>query len=402
MGEKKYETYNNTIDLIAFIRFVLRRSYFVICGVVIGIIAAILINTATVKPTYSCEAKYYLTASEDIVSYGALQATTTIMQDYLVMIKSKSIVERAIDRDGLNIDTETALEMINVSNPEETRLLIVTVKSQDRQQAEALMNAISYQIINYLPSIMEGSSLYVFEDVNTSLDDVISKKTLNIVLSVIVFAAIAVVILLIQFMTRTTVENPEDISRVTGGIRTYLFPGEKKSFFLRSDKKQKALEKSLDSSVTEIVYDLTLGTNRSGTILVTSIDEGNGGSFVAHKLYDSLCKAGSDVLFIDRDLTQLQETDSDRKTITEKSSALVMEQRGSLSAALDRLKDSHDFIIIDSEPVLQNVEPLVLAKHIDKVVMTVEHGHTSMQDLEKGIRRFRDNNLTVHAIVLNM
>lgn len=402
MGEKKQEAYKNTIDLVAFIIFVLRRCRFVICGVVIGIIAGFLLNKAIVNPTYTCEARYYLTVSEDIVSYGALQATTTIMQDYLAMIKSKSIVKRAIDREGLIVNIDDALELISVSNPEETRLLIVTVRSQDQHMAESLMNGISYQILNYLPIIMEGSSLYVFENVNTSLDDGIKKQILNIVLSTIVFAGIAVLILLIQFMTKTAVEDPEEVTRVTGGTRTYLFPSEKKRFVLRSDKKQKALEKSLNTAATEIVYDLTLATKRSGTILVTSIDEGKGGVFVARKLYDSLCKAGGDVLLVDRDLTQLQEISSNQKELTEKSSALVMEQRGDLSAAFDSLKASHDFIIIDSEPVLQNVEPLVLARHCDKVVMTAKYGHTSMQDLEKGIQRFRDNNLTVHAVVLNM
>ena len=402
MRENNYGDYNNTINLFAFIRFVLRRIYFIIFGIAIGIIAAISINKIIIKPTYSCEAKYYLTVSEDIVSYGALQATTTIMQDYLAMIKSKAVVNRAIDRDGMSIDAKTALGMIKVSNPDETHLLVVTVKSQDRQQTEDLMRAISYQILNYLPGIMEGSSLLLFEEPDLTLDEGTGKKILNMATLSILFAAIAVVILLILFMVKPVVEDPEDIKRVTGGIKTYLLPNRKKRSLLRNNQNQKAIEKSLDSATEEIAYDLTLGTNRSGVVLVTSVDEGESGAFVARKLYDALCKAGGNIFFIDRNLTQLQEISSAKTSTTEKNSLLILEQRGILAEAMDILKDSYDFIIIDSVPVLQNMDPLILARHCDKVVLTADYGHSSVYDIEKGIRKLSNNKCTVDSIVLNM
>ena len=398
MGENNYGAYHNTIDILAFIKFVLKRSYFVIFGIVIGIIVAIPINKKLVHPTYSSEAKYYLTASEDAVSYGALQATSTIMQDYLTMVKSKSVVKRAIDRDRLSIDVNTALGMLKVSNPDETHLMVVTVKSQDRQQTEDLMNAISYQIINYIPGIMEGSSLFLFEEPDLVLDEGTSEKILNIALLSIVFAAIAVLILLILFMIKPVADDPEDITRVTGGIKTYLLPSGKKRLFSRNKNNQETLEKSLSSAAEEIVYDLTLDAKRSGVILVTPTDVGEDGAFVARKLYDSLCKEGGKVLF----MTQLQKSGSIRKTITDINSLLIMEQRGILAEALERLKDSYDFIVIDTVSVLQNMDPLILARHCDKVVMAAEYGKTSMHDLEKAIRRFRENKLSVHAILLNM
>lgn len=402
MRENNYGAYNNTIDLFAFIRFVLRRSYIIILGIVIGIIAAIPINKAIVKPTYTCEAKYYLTVSEDIVSYGALQATTTIMQDYLAMIKSKAVVKRAIDRDGLSIDVNSALGMITVSNPDETHLLVVTVKSQDQQQTEDLMRAFSYQILSYLPGIMEGSSLLLFEEPDLTLNEGTGKKILNMATLSIIFAAISVLILLILFMIKPVAEDPEDITRVTGGIKTYLLSnGKERSLFWKTQN-QETLEKNLDSATKEIVYDFTLGTNRSDVILVTPVDESEDGTFVAHKFYDALCKEGSNILFIDKDLSQLQEISSGQNTTTETDSLFILEQRGSLAEALDRLKASYDFIIIDSMPVLHNMDPLILARHCDKVVLAAEYGHTSVYDLEKGIQRFSDNKLKVDAIVLKM
>ena len=402
MHENNYGAYNNTIDLFAFIRYVLRRSYFIIFGLAIGIIVSIPINKTIVKPTYSCEAKYYLTVSEDIVSYGALQATTTIMQDYLAMIKSRAVVKRAIDRDGLSIDVNTALGMITVSNPNETHLLVVNIKSQDRQQTEDLMRAISNQILSYLPGIMEGSSLLLFEEPDLTMDEGTGKKILNMATLSILFVAIVVVILLILFMVKPVVEDPEDITRVTGGIKTYLLPNRKKRFLLRNKQNREALEKSQDSAMEEIAYDLTLGTNRSDVVLVTSVDEGESGAFVARKLYEALCKEGGNIFIIDRDLSQLQEISSGQKTTTEKNSLLILEQRGILAEALGILKDSYDFIIIDSMPVLQNMDSLILARHCDKVVLAAEYGHTSVYDLEKGIRRFSDNKRTVDSIVLNM
>uniref|UniRef100_UPI00386E6130 hypothetical protein n=1 Tax=Ruminobacter amylophilus TaxID=867 RepID=UPI00386E6130 len=89
---------NNTIDILSFIKYVLKKIHYVVIGVFAGICAALLFNALTVDTMYSSEAKYYLTSSDEVVSYGALQATSTIMDDYLSMIKSKTVVKRAIER----------------------------------------------------------------------------------------------------------------------------------------------------------------------------------------------------------------------------------------------------------------------------------------------------------------
>ena len=94
---------NNTIDILTFIKFVLKKSRYVAIGVISGIVAAFLINYFTVETIYKSETKYYLTSTDEVVSYGALQATSTIMDDYLSMIGSRTIVQKAIERNNLNL-----------------------------------------------------------------------------------------------------------------------------------------------------------------------------------------------------------------------------------------------------------------------------------------------------------
>lgn len=392
---------NNTIDILSFIKYALKKIHYIAIGIIVGICIALLINALTVTTMYTREIKYYLTSSDEVVSYGALQATSTIMDDYLSMIESKSVVKRAIERNKLDMDEEAIMKMISATNPSKTHLLVVTVKAQDPRQVEEVMEAISYQIVNYIPSIMEGSSLTVFEKPETSVDEGNERKILNIIVAVILGALIAFIVLLIHFITKPTTDDPETISREFGKIKTYVIPKCDRRFLIRNETRQAKLEKDLESSVNELLFSLVFDNKQSSVIMLTSPTGTEGSTYVAGKLYQTLQQQGIKVAYVGNDLKQVRADKSGETNEQENASILALEKKKSLKWMLDRLKEENEFIVIDAAPVLQTPDPLIIAKYCDKVVVVVKHEHTLMQDLRKSMKRFIDLNYDVNAIVLN-
>lgn len=392
---------NNTIDILSFTKYVLKKIHYIAIGIIAGICVAFLINALTVTTMYTREIKYYLTSSDEVVSYGALQATSTIMDDYLSMIESKSVVKRAIERNKLDMDEETIMKMISATNPSKTHLLVVTVKAQDPRQVEEVMEAISYQIVNYIPSIMEGSSLTVFEKPETSVDEGNERKILNIIVAVILGALIAFIVLLIHFITKPTTDDPETISRELGKIKTYVIPKCDRRFLIRNETRQAKLEKDLESSVNELLFSLVFDNKQSSVIMLTSPTGTEGSTYVAGKLYQTLQQQGIKVAYVGNDLKQVRADKSGETNEQENASILALEKKKSLKGMLDRLKEENEFIVIDAPPVLQTPDPLIIAKYCDKVVVVVKSEHTLMQDLRKSIMRFIEHNYDVNAIVLN-
>ena len=392
---------NNTIDILSFTKYVLKRIHYIAIGIIAGICVAFLINALTVTTMYTREIKYYLTSSDEVVSYGALQATSTIMDDYLSMIESKSVVKRAIERNKLDMDEETIMKMISATNPSKTHLLVVTVKAQDPRQVEEVMEAISYQIVNYIPSIMEGSSLTVFEKPETSVDEGVERKILNIIVAVILGALIAFIVLLIHFITKPTTDDPETISREFGEIKTYVIPKCDRSFLIRNETRQAKLEKDLESDINELLFSLVFDCKQPSVIMLTSPMGMEGRTYVACKIYQTLQQQGIKVAYIGNDLKQVRADNSNEATEQENVSILALEKKKSLKGMLDRLKEENEFIVIDAAPVLQTPDPLIIAKYCDKVVVVVKHEHTLMRDLRKSMKRFNDLDYDVNTIVLN-
>lgn len=392
---------NNTIDILSFIKYVLKKIHYVVIGVFAGICAALLFNALTVDTMYSSEAKYYLTSSDEVVSYGALQATSTIMDDYLSMIKSKTVVKRAIERNKLDMDEDLIMRMISATNPSKTHLLVVTVKAQDPRQVEDVMEAISYQIVNYIPSIMEGSSLTVFENPETSVEEGNERRILNIIVAFIIGALTAFIVLLVRFISNPTTDDPETIFREFGKINTYLIPKSDRRFLVRKIARQAKVEKDLESNMTELLFGLVFGDNKSRVIMITSPVGTEGKTYVAGKLCQMLQQQGVKVACVGNDLRQFKANKNDDNGAQENVSILAMEQKNSLKETIDQLKASNDMIVIDAAPVLQTPEPLILAKYCDKIAIIVKYEYTPIRDLRKAIQRFFDTKCDVHAIVLN-
>lgn len=401
---------NNTIDILAFIKYVLKKSHFVVLCILSGIVVALLVNKMTVVTLYSSETKFYLTSSDETaVSYGALQATSTIMDDYLSMIESKTVVKRAIARNHLKMDEDLVMRMIKASNPSKTHVLVLTVKAQDSKQVEDVTDAISYQIVNYIPSILTGSYLTVFESSGTTMDDGSGKKILNIALSIIIGGLISIIILLVHFITKPTTDNPDAISALSGGVRTHILPLSDRKYFLNDKEKQKKLEKSWELAINELLFDLVFGNDRVRVILLTSPLGAEGRTYVAKRIWQSLQQNGIKVAYVDNHLdeikpnylNQIEPDRNDQEQEKHEVSVLAMEQKDLLRVKLDQLKVANEFIIIDAAPVLQNPDSYILAKYSDRVAVVVKYGCTAMQDLKKALQRFAEHELDIHAIVLN-
>ena len=377
MNNRMDRTHKDTVDIIAFTKYILRKWYYVILGIIAGIVVSIPIIKLTSAPQYTSETKYYLTtSSEENISYGTLQVSSSIVDDYIAMIKSRTVVQKAIESSELDISEDLMLKMISVSNPDKTHILVVKVNSQDRKQAEDVMSALSFQIVEYIPGIMGGSSLKLIDGPVTSMDNTSLKKMLIVIISVIAFSLISILVLLFMFIKKQTIENPDDIIDEFEGINTFLIPKSNRKFLFNNKNKQIKLQSTIDSTIEEILFSLVFTKQKSKVIMITSPLSGEGSSFLATRLYEKLQK--------------------------EKIEAeLVNDRKETLQETVEKLKNSPGIVIVDASPILQTLKPLFLADLCDKIVLVAKHKATSMYDLRKAVYKFRNNGFDVHAIVLN-
>jgi capsular exopolysaccharide synthesis family protein len=164
---------------------------------------------------------------------------------------------------------------------------------------------------------------------------------------------------------------------------------------------QEVLVESIDALRTVLLRDAHLEATR--VVMVTSASQGEGKTTLACNLADSLARAGRKTLLLDCDLRQplahqlfelplqpgfseilLGEVDAadtiqatpvpglflvpagqwDREVVQ----ALAREGVGEI---FEKLKEEYDFIVIDSHPVLNATDSLLLGQHADAVLLSV-------------------------------
>jgi len=70
-------------------------------------------------------------------------------------------------------------------------------------------------------------------------------------------------------------------------------------------------------------------------------------------------------------------------------------------ARIRRLRDSFDYIIVDTPPVLAFSDAMVWAKMADGVILTSYIGHTSKSEMQEAIRRLNEIKANIIGTVVN-
>ena len=118
---------SKTVDLMGMFFRILERFWIVlasavICGMVMGIVAG---NSVT---TYSATSKLYIVNRDSSgVKISDLQLGTALTLDYQEVFKTWEVHEMVIEELDLPYSYQQMQSMLTISNPEDTRILYITV-----------------------------------------------------------------------------------------------------------------------------------------------------------------------------------------------------------------------------------------------------------------------------------
>lgn len=144
MKLNKRESINskNEVDLVTFFRKFRSFWYVFIIGFLVGAIAGILDYSVISTPKYESTSMVYLRSSSKKLSLESLQLNTSLTQDYQIIFTSRPNLEAVINDLHLSYNVSKLKEMIKISNPNETRIIEVTVNSTNAREARNIANDI--------------------------------------------------------------------------------------------------------------------------------------------------------------------------------------------------------------------------------------------------------------------
>ena len=211
------EQEEDVIDLMEIARLLLHKWKLLFIALLAGAVVGGAYCAFLLETTYRAEASLYITSNESLLSFSDLQLSSALTEDYAYIIKSRTVLERVIDEQQLDMDYKQLGEIVTVTNPDSSHVIRIGVTTTDPQMsrniANSLLNISADQINqivgNGMPSVIDESVIHAVAEVKPSM-----KK--YCALGGILLFVLAAGALIVRMLMDTTIKSEDDVTRYLG------------------------------------------------------------------------------------------------------------------------------------------------------------------------------------------
>lgn len=213
------------LDLTEFGRYLLRNTKLIVAIT----LAAMLITGIYVfffaTPQYEATAQVYVLSSRDsAVNLSDLQIGSYLTADYQYVFQTWEVNQQVIENLNLPYTVKELKQMLQVENPNNTRLLFVTVTSPDPREAANIANEYASVASRYISDMMLTDEPSVLSRALEPLDPVSPRKTLSVVIAAMASLFITVCALLIAFVSDNKIKTASDLQKYFGAMPLAVVP----------------------------------------------------------------------------------------------------------------------------------------------------------------------------------
>ena len=207
------------IDLVELFMVLKSKLHIILLS---GILAALLAFVGTkllMIPMYTSVTKMYVLSRQDSssgVTYSDLQTGSQLTKDYAELVKSRPVLEQVIAVLNLDIEPEDLAENIAVETPTDTRILSISVESDNPKEAKEIADTLRETVSSEIKEIMHAESVDTIEDGNLPKEPSSPSLKKNMVLGGALGVFLALAILIFIFLRDDTIKNPDDVEQYLG------------------------------------------------------------------------------------------------------------------------------------------------------------------------------------------
>ena len=214
-NEFKEENQEVEIDLKALFLKIRSLWYVVILGALTGIFVSVLYGKLMTVPMYSASSMVYLRSSSQSISLQDLQLGSELTKDYEIIFKSRPNLENVIADLDLDMSVGQLSGMIAISNPTDTRILQVSVTSEDPDLSASIVNEV---VENGMQTVREIDSQepYVVERAIPNTTNVGTSLLHRAILGGLVGLIIAIGLISLRFILTDSITSVDDVEEVLG------------------------------------------------------------------------------------------------------------------------------------------------------------------------------------------
>ena len=225
----KSAMHNNTadvIDLVDLFGFYMSRLPLLIIALVIGAAGAGLWTHFMIPDKFTATSRMYMVSasSDSVVNLADLNIGTSLSNDYVVLMKTRPVIEDVIEKLGLDYSYEKLLNMISLSVVSNTRIVMISVTSTDPKEAMEIANQMAQTAKVELPKVMEAPTPTIAEMAVLPKQRSSPSLTRNVAIGAFLAVGLVAGVLTVIYLRDDTIKTPDDLEKVFGIMPLSVIP----------------------------------------------------------------------------------------------------------------------------------------------------------------------------------
>lgn len=207
----------HTINLVALLFRILENLKYVVITAVLLAMGGGYYAQYCVTPTYTATAKLYILGQAgSSINLNSLQIGTVLTMDYQEVFKTWEVHEMVRQELNLPYNYGQLQSMLTITNPEDTRVLYITVVNPDAQLAADLANAYARAAKTFILETMDSEAPSSFSVALTPGNANAVSRSSYIAIGFLLGTLLSVGIIALHFVFDDRPRSPEDVEEVCG------------------------------------------------------------------------------------------------------------------------------------------------------------------------------------------
>nr|AEP02717.1 CpsB [Streptococcus suis] len=217
------------IDILLLLKTIWRKKFLIIITALFGAGIAFVYSSFLVTPPYDSTTRIYVVSQNVEAGAGLtnqeLQAGTYLVKDYREIILSQDVLTQVATE--LNLK-ESLKEKISVSIPVDTRIVSISVRDADPNEAARIANSLRTFAAQKVVEVTKVSDVTTLEEAVPAEEPTTPNTKRNILLGLLAGGILATGIILAMEVLDDRVKRPQDIEEVMGLTLLGVVPDSKK------------------------------------------------------------------------------------------------------------------------------------------------------------------------------
>ncbi|WP_074394265.1 Wzz/FepE/Etk N-terminal domain-containing protein [Streptococcus suis] len=217
------------IDVLFLLKTIWRKKFLILLTAVLTAGLAFVYSSFLVTPQYESTTRIYVVSQNVEAGAGLtnqeLQAGTYLVKDYREIILSQDVLTQVATE--LNLK-ESLKEKISVSIPVDTRIVSISVRDADPNEAARIANSLRTFAAQKVAEVTKGSDVTTLEEAVPAEEPTTPNTKRNILLGLLAGGILATGLVLVMEVLDDRVKRPQDIEEVMGLILLGIVPDSKK------------------------------------------------------------------------------------------------------------------------------------------------------------------------------